>query len=283
VTTVGVALSSLSDGVTEDAHIAPIITGDDEGAVFVSAHGVDVRAIGTSGEDTINVPGELNGLGGPNSFGGVGSTRRILGQTTVFSDAPEEELVSLASRSEVCAVARPVHSLDGGRVLSTGSLASPVSGAVGADLVVVRSNSKPFATGGDGHNFDPLLGLLKFLGRTVGTVNVDDTIVSGNNGLTVGSDGDSTRALGSGFAGDAGSTSLLGLSRARRNSEFLAAFACLMIPDDDLVIISGSDDAVLVFVSKTPDFTVVVRFHNAFLFFGLAVRYLDAAIAGSDE
>lgn len=283
VTTVRPRLSSLSAGVAEDTDIAPVITSDDEGSVLVSTHRVDVRTIGTSGEDTINVPGELNGLGGPRHGGGVGSAGGVLGQAAVFTDVPEKEFVSLAGRSEPLAVTRPIHSLDGGRVLSTGSTAAPVGGVVDADLVVVRSNSKEFATGGHGHNLNPLLGLLEFLGSTIGAVNVDDTIVGSNNGLTVRSNGDSARALGSGLAGDAGSTSLLGLSRARRDSEFLLAFACLMVPDNDLVVISGSDDAVGVHVSKTPDFTVVVRLHNGFLFFGLGAAKLNASVTGSDE
>lgn len=268
VTTVGLALSSLSAGVAEDTDIAPVITGDDEVAALVSTHGVDVRAIGTSGEDTINVPAELNSLGGKRHGCGVGSTGGVLGQVAIFSDVPEEEFVSLASRSEILAVLGPIHSLDGRRVLSTSSTAVVGSSIVDANLVVVRSNSKEFATGGHGHNFDPLLSFFKFLGRSIGHVDVDDTIVSSNNGLTVGSNGDSTRALGSGLGGDAGSTSLLGLSRARRDSEFLEAFALLVIPDEDLVVISGGDNAVFVFVSKTPDFTVVVRLHNGFLLFG---------------
>lgn len=146
----------------------------------------------------------------------------------------------------------------------------------------MRSNSKEFAAGGYLHRFNPLLSLLKFLGRTIGAVNMYNTIVSSNNGLTCRSNGDSARALGSGLAGDAGSTSLLGLSNARRNSEFLLAFALLMIPDDDLVVISGSNDAVGIHVSKTPDFTIVVRLHNGSFFFAFGATKLNASVTGSN-
>lgn len=121
VTTVGLAFSSLSDGVAEDTDIAPVITSDNKASICVSTYVVDVRTIGTSREDTINVPGELDGLGGPNDRLGVGCTGRILVYAAVFTDVPEKEFVSLAGRSQVLGVFAPIHSLDGGRVLSTGS------------------------------------------------------------------------------------------------------------------------------------------------------------------
>jgi len=210
VTTVRPRLSSLSAGVAEDADIAPVITRDEESALLVSSDAVDVRTIGTSGEDTINVPAELHTLGSKDHGLRVGSTGGVLSNLAIL-DSPEEEFVSLAGRSEPLAVLGPIHSLDGGRVLVAHSTVTPVSSFVNLDVFVVRSNSKETATGGEGHTFDPCFGHLELLGGSIGTVDMNDTIVGGNNGLLVGSNSDSTGALGGGHAGDTTSSGHLGL------------------------------------------------------------------------
>lgn len=242
-----------------------------------------MRAISTSGEDAINVPRELDGLGCPGYWDGVRGTGRVLSDAAIFTDVPEEEFIGLTSRSKELGVFTPVHALDGGRVCDACSYASPGSGGVDSDLVIVRSDGKPLAAGTEGHNLDPLGRFLEFLVHSL-SVNVHDTIVSSNDVLTVGSTDNSTGALGSGLASDAGSSTSLGLNRAGRNSEGFSAFASLNVPHLDLVVVSGSHDLVAASVSKTPDFSVVVTFHNSSLGrFVIKLEGGDAAIAGSYE
>jgi len=283
VPTVSPALVALSDGVTEEAYIAPVITSHDKATIGAAADAVNVRAIGTSGEDAINVPRELDGLGCPGSGDGVRGTARVLRDAAIFTDVPEEELIGLASRSKERGVGRPVHALDGGRVFVSSSSASPGSGGVDSDLVIVRSDGKPFTAGTEGHNLDPLSRFLEFLVHSL-SVNVHDTIVSSNDVFAVGSTDNGTGALRSGLASDAGSSTSLGLHRAGRNSEGFSAFASLNVPDLDLVVVSRSHDLVAASVSKTPDFSVVVTFHNSSLGgFVIKLEGGDAAIAGSYE
>lgn len=116
VSTVSSALSSLSNGVTEEAHIAPVVSSEDELSCGVAADTIDVRSISTSGEDTINVPRELDSLSGPDNRDSVAGTVRVLSNATVFTDLPEEQLIGLASRSEVLGVGAPVHALNSRRV-----------------------------------------------------------------------------------------------------------------------------------------------------------------------
>lgn len=274
---------ALSDGVTEEAYIAPVVTSQDKVAIGAAADAVDVRAISTSGEDAINVPRELDGLGCPGYWDGVRGTAGVLSDAAILTDVPEEELIGLASRSKELGMVTPVHALDGGRVCVTSSSASPGSGGVDSDLVIVRSDRKPFAAGTEGHNLDPLGRFLEFLVHTL-SMNVHDTIVSSNDILTVGSTDNRTGALGSGLASDAGSSTSLGLYSAGRNSEGFSAFASLNVPDLDLVVVSRSHDLVAASVSKTPDFSVVVTFHNSSLGgFVIKLEGGDAAIAGSYE
>jgi len=141
VSTVSSALGSLSNGVTEEAYIAPVVSGQDKLSGGVAADTVDVRSIGTSGEDTVNVPRELDSLSSPDYRDSVAGTVGVLSNATVFTDLPEEELVSLTSRSEVLGVGAPVHALDGRRVSIASSNAIPRSTVVDSDGVVVRSDS----------------------------------------------------------------------------------------------------------------------------------------------
>jgi len=283
VSTVSSALVAGSDGVSEEADIAPVVTGDEEVTVGASVDSVDVRAVSASGEDSLNVPSELNVLRSELDSGSVGSATGVLGEVTVFGNVPEEEFVGSAGGSDPFAVARPIEGLNGGRVLSTGSAETPSSGIVDADLLVVRSSSEPLATGTALKNLKPLVGLLKLLAGAVGFVDVNDTIVSSNDSLLVRSDSNGTGLLGGESLGEGRSSSSLGLDLTRRDSPLLGAFAGGMVPSDDLVVISGGDDTVLVHAGKTPDLTVVVRFHDG----GLDLRFgnasLDASVLGSDD
>lgn len=283
MSTVGSALVAGSDGVSEEADIAPVVTGDEEVAVGASVDSVDVRAVSASGEDSLNVPSELDVLRSELHFHGVGSTTGVLSQVTVFGNVPEEKLVGSAGGSDPFAVARPIEGLDGGRVLGTGSAETPRSGVIDTDLLVVRSSSEVLATGGDLENLKPLFGLLKLDAGTVGFVNVNDTIVSSNDSLFVRSDSNGTSLLGRESLGKGRSSSSLGLDFAGRNVPLLHALAGLMVPSDDLVVISGGDDAVGVHVSKTPDLTVVVRFHDGVLLLGFDNASLDASVFSSDD
>jgi hypothetical protein len=73
----------------------------------------------------------------------------------------------------------------------------------------VRTNSEPFAVGTDFHDFDPLLSFLELATGTVGLMDVDATIVSSNDGLSVRSNGTGTSTLGGRLVSNGTSTSLL--------------------------------------------------------------------------
>jgi len=263
VSTEGSGLSSLPDGVAEEADIAPVISSSDEITFRVSSDAVDVSAIGTSGEDTITVPAELDGLGCPRDSGGVRCTARVLLHLSVFTNVPEEEFVGQAGGSKELAIGRPIHGLDGRRVLLSRAHHCPGSGVVHADVVVVRTNSEPFAVGTDFHDLDPLLSFFELATGTVGLMDVDDTIVSSNDGLSVRSNGTGTSTLRGRQVSNGTSTSLLGFGRALRHLMDLLHLASFNIPDHATVIVAGGHDRVSIrALGKTPDFSIVVRVHD---------------------
>jgi len=281
VATVGSALASLSDGVTEDTDVAPVIASKDKSAVFIASNSVDLGAILTSGEDAVNVPGELDSLGCPHDRLGVGDTSGVLINASSFTDVPEEELVSLAGRSKPLGVVRPIHSLDSRRVLGSSSSAGPVSGVVEADLVVMRTNGKELTAGRDSHDLNPLLSLRELGAASIGSMDVNNTVISSDDSLSIRSHDYRARALRSRLVGDGGSSSL-DSDLAVGHSPFLHALAVLMVPDDDLVVISRSDYTVSIIGRETPDFSIVVRFHDD-LSRVVFADDSDASISASDN
>jgi len=113
-------------------------------------------------------------------------------------------------------------------------------------------------------------------------MDMNNTIVSSNNGLSVRSETDSSGALRSGLVGNGRSTTLLGLSFTGRDTVNLGSLSLFNIPDDDLVIISRGDDAVCVKRGKTPGLTIVMRVHD-FLAGLLVSNDCESTVTGSDE
>jgi len=109
VTTVGARHATLAARIAEEADETVVITSGEESAVTGCAHRVDVSAIGAGGVDTLGVPSELDGLGGPCGAGGVGSARGIL---LAVGDGEEEELVGATVGADGCGSSAPVHSHD---------------------------------------------------------------------------------------------------------------------------------------------------------------------------
>jgi len=70
--------------ISEEADIAPVVTGDKEVTVGASVDSAEVRAVSASGEDSLNVPSELDNLG-------VGSTTGVLSEVIFEAEAPEQK------------------------------------------------------------------------------------------------------------------------------------------------------------------------------------------------
>jgi len=64
---------ALDAGVAEEADETVIVAGGEEHLVVGRGHRVDVSAIAARGVDSLDVPSELDGLGGPLSGNSVGA------------------------------------------------------------------------------------------------------------------------------------------------------------------------------------------------------------------
>ena len=71
VTAVRSGLSTLSAWVTEEANETVVITSCQELTVIGASNAVDMGTIGALGIDTLSLPLELAGLGGPGGASGV--------------------------------------------------------------------------------------------------------------------------------------------------------------------------------------------------------------------
>lgn len=172
VTTVRSGLSTLSAWVTEEANETEVITGGEEHTIVGASDAVDVSTIGARGIDTLSLPAELDGLAGPDSAGGVRSAGGIL---LAVGDGVEEELVGTAVGADVFVVGAPIQGHDVGVV--SGALADEgevLLGVVDVDIVVVGANSKILVAWGEGHNLNPLGGVLDELDFSVGSRGSSD-------------------------------------------------------------------------------------------------------------
>ena len=154
MTAVRSGLSTLSAWVTEEANETVVITSGQELTVIGATNAVDVGAIGALGIDTLSLPLELAGLGGPDGGSSVRSTRGIL---LAVGDGVEKELVCTTVRADVFVVRAPIQSHDVGVV--GGALADEsevLLGVVDVNIVVVGADSKILVAWGEGHNLDPL-------------------------------------------------------------------------------------------------------------------------------
>ena len=59
--------------------------------------------------------------------------------------------------------------------------------------------------------------------------------------------------------------------------------SCLWVPFHDFVIVSGSDDAGVGSQGETPNFTVVVRFHDGAFVGSFFAHDADLTVFGTDE
>ena len=71
MTAVRSGLSTLSAWVTEEANETVVITSGQELTVIGASNAVDMGTIGALGIDTLSLPLELAGLGGPGGASGV--------------------------------------------------------------------------------------------------------------------------------------------------------------------------------------------------------------------
>jgi hypothetical protein len=105
----------------------------------------------------------LYGVRCPFKLGGTGHAVRIL---LFCLNTKEETFVGTIGCSYVCAIYRPVETVDKGRVtrkLAIQSILAFFTNLVNVNFVIVRSNGEVLLVRGIAGNFTPLLGLLKIL------------------------------------------------------------------------------------------------------------------------
>jgi len=98
VTSVFLGGVTLEKWIIVDANEAIIVTRREELAVLGHGARVDVGAVASGWEDTLDAPSELASVIGPDSLDGVGSTRWI---SLLVLDVEEKELVSTTDTSEI--------------------------------------------------------------------------------------------------------------------------------------------------------------------------------------
>ena len=272
--------AALDARVTEEADETVVITGGEELSVEGGAHGVDVGAISARGVDTLDIPSELDSLGGPLGALGVAAAGRIL---VAVGHGEEEELVGTAVGTDVLRLSAPVHGHDVGRVSAASAGEAEGADLVDADGVVVGANSEVLVVRREGHDLDPLLGLTEEGDLSAGVAlgsNRDLTVIAGNSDV-VGVDSDAARALRIGKSREGGGTATSGLLLAVGDLHGLGVGARDRVPEHDLVVIGGGDDGAVSLLGETPDLTVGVRAHD-----GLSVTTLaedDGTVALTNE
>lgn len=147
------------------------------------------------------------------------------------------------------------------------------------------TNSQVLVVGGEGHNLNPLGGVLEELVLGVVATNgadADSTVVSGNS-EPVSVAGNGTGALGVGIVGEGGGTSSLGLDASLGNLVALELSTVVEVPEDNLVIVTGGDNSGFRNVIESPNFTFVVRVHNLFSLVSIAADGVDGSVTGSND
>ena len=123
--------------------------------------------ISARGVDALSLPLELAGLGCPSGASGVRSAGWVL---SAAGNSVEEELVGTAVRSDHVTSCGPVHGHDVRVVgMALADLGEVTFSVVNVDVVVMGANSKILVVRGEGHNFDPLSGVLDELDLDVGS------------------------------------------------------------------------------------------------------------------
>ena len=123
--------------------------------------------ISARGVDALSLPLELAGLGCPSGASGVRSAGWVL---SAAGNSVEEELVGTAVRSDHVTSCGPVHGHDVRVVgMALSDLGEVTFSVVNVDVVVMGANSKILVVRGEGHNFDPLSGVLDELDLDVGS------------------------------------------------------------------------------------------------------------------
>jgi len=275
-------LSTFSGRVSVDLDETVVITSGDEHTVLGTADTIDVSAVSTAGEDTLNIPRELGGLGGPSHTSGVASARWVVGAVVHLE---EEKLVSTTVGADVRTVNSPVKVSDVGFVSLKGStLSVAILNIVDVDVVVVGTNSKLFTIRRVAQDFDPFGGVLKavLLITTATVLDHKSTIVTSNSEVIT-ADGNSSRALRVGQLGKSGGTTSLGLLLSVSNLEGLLSASLGRIPSDDLVIISRGVDATLRVEIETPNLTVVVRVHDFLVVYACNVAVNNGTTSQTDN
>jgi len=172
VTTVRSGLATLSARVTEEANETIVITGCQEHTIIGAGNAVDVGTISALGVDALSLPLEFAGLASPDSGSGVRSAAWIL---VAVRDCVEEELIGTAVRADVFVMGAPIQGHDvgvvGGAFADQGEV---LLGVVDIDIVVVGADSKILVARGEGHNLDPLSGVLHELDLYVGSGSSPD-------------------------------------------------------------------------------------------------------------
>mmetsp|Transcript_31740 Transcript_31740/g.42988 ORF Transcript_31740/g.42988 Transcript_31740/m.42988 type:complete len:347 (-) Transcript_31740:322-1362(-) len=275
-------MSTISSRVSVKLDKTEVITSGNEHTILGTVDAIDVGAIGTAGEDTLNVPGELGSLSGPNGTSGVASTRWVLGAVVHLE---EEELVGTAVGADVRTISSPVKVGDIRVVtLKSTAIAVTIGNIVDVDFVIVRTNSKLLTIGRVAHDLDPFGGVLhEVLLNTVATVlDHNSTIVTSNSNIIV-VDGNSSRALGVRQLAKGGSTTSSGFLSSVSNLEGVLLLSLGWIPSDNLVIIGRGVDATLSIEVKTPNFTVVMGVHDFLSVGTLAIAVDDSTTSQTND
>lgn len=174
----GLGAGSGSAGVVEATDETVIISSEDELLSLVGADTVDVGSVGSSGEDSINVPSELAGVGGELNRGGVASARGVLFPGSVVA-LEVEMLVGSAVGADVGAVTGPVEGDNEGVVfVEVTTHGEVVADIVDSDVVVVGSDGEELTAGGDTEDLVPLLGVLEDVALGSVLEDGDTTIIS---------------------------------------------------------------------------------------------------------
>lgn len=261
---------ALSGRVAEDVDETEVITSADEGLLLVHVDTVNVVTTSLSGEDTIDQPAELGVVGSPESALVVRGTARIL--IAARQRTEEEELITIADRSNHLGVSTPIESGDSSVMLAALTKAD-VAGfyVVHVDVGIVGADSEVFTIGTVFSNLEPFLRVADLVlngTRSILTSDSYGTIVGADSDVTVDLvDSDASSALRLGPLAHGRSLVLSGLTDLSVDLGSLNELSILRAPLDDLVVITSGPDAAVIDI-KTPDLTIVVRLNESALLAG---------------
>jgi len=254
--TVSSRLGAFNAWVVENSDQAMVITRGKKPAIIRTSHGVDVRAILASREDTADVPAEHHVLGSP---GGGLSVRSSVFVLHTVRHRPEQKLIVARVGAEVTAVHAPIEGCDERvmAVAATNLLVSIVD-VINIHHAVVGAYRQVLITRADTHALDPFFRILE--NWTI--FNMHLTVISSNdNGFTVRMNNYSSGALRVREGGQSRSSSPGELLGNFVDDLYSFSLAGLNVPNNDFIVVSGSYDAVLSIIIKAPDFSLIMRLH----------------------